>query len=227
MFPSVCTSLILAKPARRTLATTFAKFGDTIQHWEACSQVVVDGSLDYVFQLGNSLHRARPSSVAALLDSRARKQSTTFWEGKHSSNISVFWEVTPCGPIEFHWHFGGMYCLHLQSEKGKVVLVLNWLSTCHEDMEEWRYSSTILDLGTIWGWVVSFTSLQLYPGERAPGTHWIGGWVGPTVGLDAMEKRQILHYRESNPGQARGVSLYRLSYPGSTPFLGSESKPSK
>jgi hypothetical protein len=25
------------------------------------------------------------------------------------------------------------------------------------------------------------------PGERAPGTHWIGGWVGPTVGLDDME----------------------------------------
>jgi len=22
------------------------------------------------------------------------------------------------------------------------------------------------------------------PGERAPGTHWIGGWVGPRAGLD-------------------------------------------
>jgi hypothetical protein len=26
------------------------------------------------------------------------------------------------------------------------------------------------------------------PGERAPGTHWIGGWVGPTAGLDDVEK---------------------------------------
>jgi hypothetical protein len=26
------------------------------------------------------------------------------------------------------------------------------------------------------------------PGEIAPGTHWIGGWVGPRVGLDDMEK---------------------------------------
>jgi hypothetical protein len=24
-------------------------------------------------------------------------------------------------------------------------------------------------------------------GERAPGNHWIGGWVGPIASLDAME----------------------------------------
>jgi hypothetical protein len=28
---------------------------------------------------------------------------------------------------------------------------------------EWRYSSTYLDLGTRWRWVISFTSLPLYP----------------------------------------------------------------
>jgi hypothetical protein len=39
------------------------------------------------------------------------------------------------------------------------------------------------------------------PGERASGTHWIGGWVGPRVRLDAVEKRKILHCRESNPGR--------------------------
>jgi hypothetical protein len=26
------------------------------------------------------------------------------------------------------------------------------------------------------------------PGERTPGTHWIGGWVDPRAGLDDMEK---------------------------------------
>jgi hypothetical protein len=26
------------------------------------------------------------------------------------------------------------------------------------------------------------------PGEIAPGTYWIGGWVGPRTGLDDMEK---------------------------------------
>jgi hypothetical protein len=29
-------------------------------------------------------------------------------------------------------------------------------------------------------------------GERAPGTHWTGGWVDPRVSLDAMEYRENL-----------------------------------
>jgi hypothetical protein len=34
--------------------------------------------------------------------------------------------------------------------------------------------------------VVSFT-----PRERTLGTHWIGGWVGTTAGLDTVVKRKI------------------------------------
>jgi hypothetical protein len=38
------------------------------------------------------------------------------------------------------------------------------------------------------------------PRERAPGTHWIGGWVGPRAVLDAVVKRKIPSpNRESNP----------------------------
>jgi hypothetical protein len=33
----------------------------------------------------------------------------------------------------------------------------------------------------------------LTPRERAPGTHWIGGWVGPRAVLDAVVKRKILN----------------------------------
>jgi hypothetical protein len=29
-------------------------------------------------------------------------------------------------------------------------------------------------------------------GERAPGTHWTGGWVGPSAGLYDLEKRKFL-----------------------------------
>jgi hypothetical protein len=29
-------------------------------------------------------------------------------------------------------------------------------------------------------------------GETAPGTHWIGDWVGPRTGLDDVEKRKFL-----------------------------------
>jgi hypothetical protein len=39
------------------------------------------------------------------------------------------------------------------------------------------------------------------PGYFTPGTHWIGGWVGPRAGLYAAEKRtflalpeRLLHY---------------------------------
>jgi hypothetical protein len=57
------------------------------------------------------------------------------------------------------------------------------------------------------------------PGKRAPGTHWIGGLVDPTAGLDDVENRKFL----ALPGlelrplgrPARSQSLYRLSYPGS------------
>jgi hypothetical protein len=37
------------------------------------------------------------------------------------------------------------------------------------------------------------------PRERDPGTHWIGGWLGPRVVLDAVVKRKIPSpHRESN-----------------------------
>jgi hypothetical protein len=47
---------------------------------------------------------------------------------------------------------------------------------------ERRYSSTVLDLGNRWRWVVSFKPKLLYtPGEKAPTTDWLGGpksWSG-------------------------------------------------
>jgi hypothetical protein len=30
------------------------------------------------------------------------------------------------------------------------------------------------------------------PGERVPGTHWIGGWVDLRAGLDDLENRKFL-----------------------------------
>jgi hypothetical protein len=56
---------------------------------------------------------------------------------------------------------------------------------------ERRYSSYLyLTSATRWGWVVSVTPQPRFtPGERIPGTHWIGGWVGPRAGLDAGPRR--------------------------------------
>jgi hypothetical protein len=58
---------------------------------------------------------------------------------------------------------------------------------------------------------------QFTLGERAPGTHWEGDWMGPRTGLDAVEKRKTFcPCRGSNPGRpANSLSLYRLVYPGS------------
>jgi hypothetical protein len=38
----------------------------------------------------------------------------------------------------------------------------------------------------------------LPPGKQPPGTHCIGGWVGPRTDLDVMEKRKILPCQEGN-----------------------------
>jgi hypothetical protein len=35
--------------------------------------------------------------------------------------------------------------------------------------------------------------------ERAPGTRWIGGWVGPRAVLDAVKRKILSPRRESNP----------------------------
>jgi len=52
---------------------------------------------------------------------------------------------------------------------------------------------SILDLGTRWG---RFSSR-----ESAPGTHWIGEWVGPRAGLEAAVRRKIPSpCRDWNPG---------------------------
>jgi hypothetical protein len=54
-------------------------------------------------------------------------------------------------------------------------------------MSKWRYSSTILDLGT-----------------RTPDTDERRGWLGSGAGLDAMEYRNKYYScRESNPAASR------------------------
>jgi hypothetical protein len=48
-------------------------------------------------------------------------------------------------------------------------------------------------------WSASLTG-RFTPRERAPGTHWIGDWVGPGAVLEAVVKRKIPSpRRESNP----------------------------
>jgi hypothetical protein len=61
------------------------------------------------------------------------------------------------------------------------------------------------------GWVVNATPRQLYLRER-PGTHCIGGWMGPTAGLGECEKSRP--HRDSIPGPRVAIltALFRPSH---------------
>jgi hypothetical protein len=83
---------------------------------------------------------------------------------------------------------------------------------------ERRYSSypfttTALDWGE---WSASRIGRAFIPGERTPGTHWTGGWVGPRAGLDTEDRGKILSplpgIEPRSPGRpARSQTLYCLS----------------
>jgi hypothetical protein len=52
-------------------------------------------------------------------------------------------------------------------------------------------ASHILDLSTGWKCERSVSRPGRFtPRERAPGTHWIGGWVNPSATLDTVAKRK-------------------------------------
>jgi hypothetical protein len=88
-------------------------------------------------------------------------------------------------------------------------------------MGEWRYRSThSLTLTQDGGEWSASCSGHFTPTEIVPGTHWIGGWVGPRSILDAVVKKKIPSpCQESNPRtpfvQPTALLLYQLSYPTS------------
>jgi hypothetical protein len=75
----------------------------------------------------------------------------------------------------------------------------------------------ILNLGIRWRWVVISLPGRFTLRERAPGIHWIGGWVSPRAGLDAVVKRKMSSpCWDLNPwSSGPQPSAIPLSYPGS------------
>ena len=57
----------------------------------------------------------------------------------------------------------------------------------------------------------------LTPGKR-PGTHCVGGWVGPRAGVEGCGKSHPPTEIRSPDRPARSESLYRLRYPGPLVF---------
>jgi hypothetical protein len=77
------------------------------------------------------------------------------------------------------------------------------LAPRHEDvLGEWRYSSTYSLTSALDGceWSASHPG-RFISRERANGTDWIGGWVGPRVGLNSGE--------EINPGPLPGLEPHQ------------------
>jgi hypothetical protein len=50
------------------------------------------------------------------------------------------------------------------------------------------------------------------PGETAPDTHWIGGWVNPRAGLDDVKKRQFFIPSNSEPSVVQPVASCYTEY---------------
>jgi hypothetical protein len=96
-------------------------------------------------------------------------------------------------------------------DKGKVVP----LRSLQAHLGDRRYSSySFLTSALEGGEVVSITPRPHFtPGKIVPGTHCIGGWVGPRAGLDAEVRGKILcPCRGSNLGcPVCSQTLYWLS----------------
>jgi hypothetical protein len=116
-------------------------------------------------------------------------------------------------------HFGShcIWCrlsVRMNLVKGKAAVP----ATCHGGAwGERRYSSHSFSTSALDGgeWSASRPGRAFTPGERTPGTHCTGGWVGPRASLDTEARRKILCPRRgSNPDRPVVqpiVTLYCLS----------------
>jgi hypothetical protein len=89
----------------------------------------------------------------------------------------------------------------IENVKGKLSLCFNWAPRHEGVLGEWKYSSTHSLTSGLGGgeWSASRPGRST-PRERAPGTHYIGGWMGSRAVLDAVVKRKFPSpRRESKP----------------------------
>ena len=107
------------------------------------------------------------------------------------------------------WHNADW--LHFKAGKGKDLL-----RRPRGGVDVWLYSS--FNLGARLEWVINATPRPLCPRER-PGTHCIGGWVGPP-GPDAENLAPTGIRSPDRP--APSESLYGLRYPGPNVKAGGE-----
>jgi hypothetical protein len=93
-------------------------------------------------------------------------------------------------------------------KKVKLSLCLIDKAPRHEDARgSWGTCPPFSTSAFDWSEWSASRSVRFTPRESGPGTHWIGGWVGPRAGLTKIS----CPCGESNPGRpSRSLSLYRL-----------------
>jgi hypothetical protein len=106
---------------------------------------------------------------------------------------------------------------NLQINKLKQSRYTPWRRLGERRYSSYSFTTSALDRG----WVVGIMPRPRFsPGERTPGTHCTGGWVGPRDGLVTEPKGKILlplpGIEPRSPGRpVRNQTLNWLSYPSS------------
>jgi hypothetical protein len=91
----------------------------------------------------------------------------------------------------------GRACSTHEKNKGKGKAAPHEGAWGERMYSSYSFSTSALDGGE---WSASRPGRAFTPGERTPGTHCTGGWVGPRAGLDTEDRGKILCPRRgSNP----------------------------
>jgi hypothetical protein len=105
-------------------------------------------------------------------------------------NLTAAMKLCPCVLSEVYFKSRRSWWLCSPSTRHGCA----WGERMHSS---YSFTTSALDGGE---WSASRPGRALPPGERIPGTHCTGGWVGPRAGLDTEARRKILcPCRGSNP----------------------------
>jgi hypothetical protein len=58
-----------------------------------------------------------------------------------------------------------------------------------------------------------FHASAALPQWQNPGTHWVGDWLGPRVGMDILERKKFLFLTGIKPGQFSPYDSRCTNYP--------------
>jgi len=90
-----------------------------------------------------------------------------------------------------------------------------WRRLGGERYSSYSFTTSALDGGE---WSASRPGRAFTPGERTPGTHCTGGWVGPRAGLDTQDRGRSFVY---------GTKYFGMLYRNSSPWWWRQQAPLK